>query len=299
MSGAQQISTGPSAHQAAFAPHRNYFDARRAAVEPFVRRHFSLKGTLRLHREAVGWDLLRAPANVALAPVHIASHLLAWTLGRVGLRRASNWLFSQRLLFRTAVEKRVEALILDELLASPAGVPAADGGPEAPASHASHIRQVGNYGGARSAVNEMTVAVGALSVGASAFHAVTPGVLSLAPMVALTIANSAAIAAFPLGVAMGSFWYGLFPAEAPLWLMASVGFGLAASASIVATFAGIVADPAQLHLGIHRRRLLRLIDALEAEHSARGSRAFAPREQYFARLSDLSDVGVALTSLFR
>jgi len=44
---------------------------------------------------------------------------------------------------------------------------------------------------------------------------------------------------------------------------------------------------------------LRLVDALEADYLARGSSSFAPREQYLARLADLSDIGAALTGLFR
>lgn len=285
--------------EAAVSPDQLYFDGRRAAVGPFARRHFSLKGALRLHREAIGWDLLRAPLNVALAPVYFASHLGAWALGRIGFQRSSVWLASRRILFRTAVAKRVEALIIHELLLMPIAESSGQAEPETSAPHAPRNRQIDGYGSARSAINEMTVAVGAIGVGASAFKAVTPGFLSLAPMVALAIANNAAIAAFPLGVAMGSLWYGFFPADAPLWLTACVAFGLTASASIMTTFAGIIADPVQLHLGIHRRRLLRLIDALEADYFSSGSRTRMPREQYFARLSDLSDVGVALTGLFR
>lgn len=278
---------------------RIFFDERRAAVEPFVRRHFSLRGTLRLHRDAIGWDLLRAPINVALAPVYIASRLLAWVFWRIGLRQWSVWLATRRFLFRTAVAKRVETLILNELLLAPdAGAPE-EAEPGTPAPVASRTRIINEYGCTRSAINEMTVSASALGVGASAFQAVTPGFLSLAPMVAIIIANSTAIAAFPLGVAIGAIWYGLFPADAPLWLTAAVGLGLATSASILTTFAGIIADPIQLHLGIHKRRLLRLMNTLEADCRAPGSRAFVPREQYFARLSDLSDVGVALTGFFR
>ena len=33
---------------------RHYFAARRERIEPFVDRHFSLRGSLRLHRAALG-----------------------------------------------------------------------------------------------------------------------------------------------------------------------------------------------------------------------------------------------------
>ena len=44
----------------------------RARVAPFVDRHFCLAGAVRLHRVAVGGDLLRAPANLALAVPQVA-----------------------------------------------------------------------------------------------------------------------------------------------------------------------------------------------------------------------------------
>ena len=38
----------------------------RRRVPDFAARHFSFAGTLRLHREALGLDLVRAPINVLL-----------------------------------------------------------------------------------------------------------------------------------------------------------------------------------------------------------------------------------------
>ena len=46
-------------------------------------------------------------------------------------------------------------------------------------------------------------------------------------------------------------------------------------------------------------RLLRLIDALEAEYFAAKSSEFVAREQYLARLTDLSDLGVSLVKFLR
>jgi hypothetical protein len=40
---------------------------RRARVRPFVDQHFSLLGSAAIHRAALGWDILRAPANILLA----------------------------------------------------------------------------------------------------------------------------------------------------------------------------------------------------------------------------------------
>src|SRR5438105_11181959 len=46
---------------------RKYIATRRERIDLFVDRHFTLAGSLELHRRAIGWDLLRAPANLFLA----------------------------------------------------------------------------------------------------------------------------------------------------------------------------------------------------------------------------------------
>ena len=85
---------------------------REGEVEAFVRRHFTWPATLRLHRAALGPDILRAPANVLLSPVLVLARLSGWVCGRLGLRRAADWLLRRRLLLRTAVAARVEAAIV-------------------------------------------------------------------------------------------------------------------------------------------------------------------------------------------
>ncbi|HDR27964.1 DUF6635 family protein [Rhodovulum sp.] len=216
---------------ALIAAARAYFVQRRARVPGFVRERFSLRGTVALHRHALGWGILRAPANMLLLPVLVLARLGAGALSE--------------------------------------------------------------YGGTRSAMAEVTTALGALGAGAFAFHALTPGMLSLAPGLAAVLAQQAAIAAFPLGGLMGSAWYGLVPAAASPLLMAGVALGLFASGALAAAFAGVIADPVQAAPGLHERRLNRLIDAMEDAFAGTGERGFAAREHYLARLLDLSDSGLA------
>lgn len=71
--------------------------SRDAAVRGFVRRHFDLLGSVRLHRTALGWDLLRAPLNVSLAPVYLVTRLLAWLCGRLRLTGAAGWLSTRQI----------------------------------------------------------------------------------------------------------------------------------------------------------------------------------------------------------
>ncbi|MCE6960594.1 hypothetical protein LAZ40_16335 [Cereibacter sphaeroides] len=298
---------------------RGYFAGRRAKVQDFARRNFGLGGTLRLHRHALGWDIVKAPLNVALSPVFVATRLGALLADAARVPGVAHWLRSRRILLPTSVARETERLIVVDLLELPwsdgRGRSDRDALAEAmlaePALRGLIRRRVeagvegrvaarlGDYSGTRSAVAEMTTAVGTIGAGALAFNALTPGVLSLAPALSAIVAHQAALAAFPLGGALGSVWLGLFPAAASPLLSGAVILGLMLAGAVFAAFAGVLADPIQTRLGIHERRLHRLIDALEDEFTGTGRRGFVAREHYLARMLDLADAGVATLRMFR
>lgn len=255
----------------------------RAKVERFVRANFRLPGTLSLHRAALGWDMLRAPVNVALAPVFLVVMLAAAACRLARFRRAGAWLGSRKILLRTSVAREVERRIAEDLL----GATKLD-----PVSR----KSIDDYTGLRSAVAEITTSLIVLVVGLMLFGTATPGITSLAPIVSGYVAHSSAVASFPLGSALGGVWYGVFPVELPVWFVVGTGVALAMVASLVTTFAGIIADPLQAHLGIHQRRLLRLLDGIaKVEVQPSG---LAP-EHFLARLADVTDAGLSLSRLFR
>ena len=90
-----------------------------------------------------------------------------------------------------------------------------------------------------------------------AFQKATPGAIALGPVIAGTLAQSSAISSFPLGATAGGFWYGVFPAQASPFLVAGATAGVLGVAAIATAFAGIISDPVQRALGLHRRRLTR------------------------------------------
>jgi hypothetical protein len=78
------------------AAHR-YFESRRSRVDGFVDCHFSLAGSAAIHRKALGWDMLKAPANIALAVPQLARKLAAAGAKAVGAERASVYVSSRNL----------------------------------------------------------------------------------------------------------------------------------------------------------------------------------------------------------
>jgi hypothetical protein len=299
-----------------------YFAARRAMVRPFVDRHFSLRGTLRLHRAALGWDVLKAPANLSLAAPQVVARVAARAVARAGAERVSGFL-RRPLLFETAVGRDVAWLIGTELLELPMRQrdrvsnrdALAETILEDPAigrAIASALAEIGahaqdpefrarldaamaEYAVSRAAGSEIATGLVSLSLGAVALHKLTPGAATLGPTLAGMMAQQAAVASFPLGGWLGGVWYGLFPAAPTAGLIATTTGSLMLAATVFAAFAGVLADPVQRATGLHRARLMRLIATLERQFRDPDAKGFVAHDQYVARLLDLFDlIGAAL-----
>ena len=303
-----------------------YFAGRRARVRPFVDRHFSLAGSLRLHRRALGWDLLRAPANLVLALPQLALTLGAGAARRLRARALAGRL-DRHLLLRTAVAREIAWLVQTELLELPcrdgpresrhdalAAAILADPRLEArlrpqlaalgPRAGDPEFRRrvdaaMATYAGSRAAAAEITTTLLSLGSGLALFKQVTPGAVALGASLAGIMAQQAAISAFPLGSWLGGWWYGLFPVSASAGLVAGTTGGALLGAAGLAAFAGVLADPVQRRLGLHERRLNRLLDSLERQMADPAAAPFALRAQYVARLSDLLDLVAAAYRLTR
>jgi len=291
----------------------------RARVPGFVAGHFTWPGTLRLHRAAVGADLLRAPANVALSPLLVVTRLGAILARCLRLRRTADRLGSRRLLLRTdvgaAVEARVavellgldlppwpdEAALIQAILAAPQfrdRFRRADNPAQAKAIATRIARALGEYAGTRSAIAELTVSLATIAAGAILFRAVTPGLVSMAPGLADALSLTVAVEDFPLGTTLGEAWYTVFPVATPGWMVAVAITAMVMVGSVAGAFAGLLADPLQARTGLHARRLYRLIDTVDAELD-RIDRPFQAPEHYLARVFDLWDAALGLTRLFR
>jgi hypothetical protein len=296
---------------------RRYFDSRRSRVNGFIDSHFSLSGSLALHRRALGWDLLKAPANIALAVPYFGAQLTARIAGRLGAEGLSRYLAARPILLKTAVAREIEWLLMTDLfelpfrqeyrstrkdalaemvLASPsvqsalAEVLGSFGSRASDEEFRGSLeRVIATYTETRAAAAEITTTMITAAAGAAVLKQITPGAMVLGPALASTIAYEAAVASFPFGKTLGGLWYTLFPVTAPPALMLGTTGGLMAGSAVLAAFSGILTDPMQRILGLHRRRLLRLIDALE-RHFNGNTGDFIARDHYVARLLTLFEL---------
>lgn len=314
--------------QAVDAAIDRYIAARRARVDAFARRTFGWRGALSLHRKSLGWDLLRMPANAALAAPNLARYAAAQGARAAGFRKAADRLgAAPPLSVTTDVAREVEWLLLTDLLELPfvqveAGRPVRRSDRDALAEEILNdpavapvllavLREIGArsddagyrrwltetmeaYASTRVAAAEMASTLMHAGVGALAFRQWTPGALTLGPLLAKTVARKAAMLALPLGSGLGAIGFGAAPvAAAPLLtagITAGIAGGLLLLPALAASFAGVVLDPVQVHLRLHQRRLHRLIDSLERELKGSGDSRFVIRDHYVARVLDLIEL---------
>jgi hypothetical protein len=295
-----------------------YITERKEKVPGFVQTNFSIAGAFRLNRKALGTDLLKAPAN------------LLWAVPYAGLSAAaalSKWARYAKISelvrklpagFDTRVQKEVRWLIYTELLE----IPFEQKGrkyshdallaqiinqkeiadlftPELAEIHAKSrdpkFREVLEdnllqYARTRNAAAELAGGLLNLSAGAAAFGKMTPGALTVASSVAGVIAQQVAVSNFILGPTLGSLYYGAFPASASMGLLVATTGSIMATLGILTSFAGIISDPVQAKLGLHQKRLLKLIDCLEKELKGLGDSRYKIREHYISRVFDLLDM---------
>ncbi len=286
-----------------------------ARVPDFVERHFSVRGSLALHRHALGWDLARAPANLLLAVPQLGVQAAAAGLRGLGGRGAARRLAKLSLVRETAVARALAQAIERELLqldpddpARPDGMAQAlaadptvaaafdliEAAAARSAADGAFRRQLelalSRYAGTRAAAADIATALTSLGIGALAFKQITPSLISLGPLLAAAIAQNAAVTGFPLGSGLGGLWYSWFPVAPGTALVAGVTGGLLLGAAVLTAFSGVVTDPAQKALGLHRRRLDRLVEAVGHGIRTGEGLGFNPRDQLVARLVDLIDI---------
>ncbi len=304
-----------------------YVAARRDQVPAFVDRNYSLVGSARMHRKAIGWDVVRAPVNLALALPHVLIRLGALGSRAAGAGRLAIRLDRANLFFASNVAREVEWRIFTELLELPyaqeersfhrdALAEEIFADPRVSAAMRQSLEAVGRraddprfaawlaeaiatYTGSRIAAADLANALIAAGVGALTFKQLTPGAISLGPMIAQALVHQSAIASFPLGAGMGGLWYGLVPSVASTGLVVGVTGGLLAAASVLAAFSGMLTDPLQRQLGLHHRRLNLMVDSLECELTGIGDSRYAVRDHYAARVFDVIDLLRAAYSIAR
>ncbi|MDZ7318172.1 MAG: hypothetical protein ONB11_03395 [candidate division KSB1 bacterium] len=295
-----------------------YIESRLARVDDFVKRHFSFRGALKLHRKALGKDLYKGPLNIVWAAPYTAAKVMAVALRKCGFNSVSSYMDKLPRGFETNVQQEISWLIytelleipyiqgrrratkdalLEHILEQPEVSAAIMEQLETIAARASetHFRQLlernlMEYGCSRTATAELAGSIVTLATGAALFKKMTPGAMATGAAIASALAQQAAVSHFFLGPTLGALYYSVFPATVSAGLLVATTGAVMAALSLVTSFAGVIIDPLQARLGLHQQRLKKFIHSLEHELKGRGDSRLELKAQYVARVFDILDL---------
>lgn len=290
---------------------QRYFDDCRARVPAFIDRHFHYPGAVATNRVALGWDMLRAPANLLWAPVFGLVCVLKFLV-----RKSPRFAWLYNLLdrapagFTTRVQQHISGLILRELLNR--GQSASlleqylvaslqevyENHSDGPVNHQQFHKLIEplvdealiQYRVTRTASADITNSLSCTVLGAFAFQKFTPGGIGIAVMLASMLAKAIATREFILGEGLGGLYYSVFPPEPSLATTAGVMVGVMTLLAAFAALSGIIADPVQAAMGLHRRRLHKMLDHLQRDFLNKAQSSFRPKDQFVARILDTFDM---------
>lgn len=303
---------------------RRYFEHRRARVPGFVDRHFRFEGAWAINRKGFGYDLVRAPVNTALVAASLAKDGAAAVLERSGRPQTAGRLKRTQLFLQTDVAREIDWLIFSQLLELPYRE---KGGEERISEDDALAREIlsdpylaarlqpmlvelakaygdparrrwiddtmHDYAEARAATAELASLTVTMLAGAILAQKLTPSLITLGPalaeLLAQKIASSSVGFGTGLGAGLGLAGGGAVAHPSTALLIGSTGAAFAAAAAVTAV-AGVVTDPVQRALGLHRRRLTTFIDTMEERLFENPDRRYRVVDAYVGRVLDLADL---------
>ena len=306
-----ESSTPGEIEQALLRGASTYFDQCRQRIPTFIDQHFHYPGAWSTNRVALGLDLIRAPLNLFWAPIFASACLLRFLVRWLKWQRAADLLGRVSAGLDTRVQQHIARLIYTELLRLESAQSPLEEcivaelelvydahNPVQPRQRARLHHQLEpvvedalqQYSVTRTAAADITNTLSCTVLGAFAFQKFTPGGIGLGFLLAAIWSKHEATRNFFLGEKLGAIYYGWFPPEPGLAMnLGSVLLVLLLLAAF-ASFAGLLADPLQAAMGVHRRRLNKLIDTLERDFTQRSSGSFRPKDQFVARVLDVFDM---------
>lgn len=294
-----------------------YMIKRRERIPEFINRHFSFKGSLKLHRKALGWDMVRAPVNAALGLLSVVKLLISSALRLMKSNLLSDRITGLNLFLDTDLGKELTWRLHKDLLELPyqqqgrscnkdellmeimrdptlenrllKTLEALAPHQHDPSFHKRLTEEMHTYVGSRAAASDITVSLMAAASGLAVMNKFTPGAFTLGTSLAGGFAYTTAVNSFWAGSRAGGIYYSLVGVSTPPWMIAGAFTGMLIPIAALGTFAGIVADPVQRKLGLHQKRLHNLLNTVEANLKGEGDVRLAVRDHYLARIFDFMD----------
>lgn len=270
----------------------SHFVACRLRIAPFAKGNFSLHAAVHWHRFCFFPDILLAPLNLFLVGPRLFLNLTGFCLRKLGAVRIGKPLQELELAIPTALRRHLRRRLLEDLLQIEAIAPLVPES-ERRAWRRRLDRLIDDYLGARDAIAEFAAGLTALTFGFLILRQLTPGAISLGPLLASDLAHREAVRNFWLGPWAGEVWYELVGVDTPIaWVVLAI-LAMLGLLALIASVIGVVTDPVQTWTGVHRRRLQRLVDASERVTRDAADTRLALKDPYLPRIADLLDLTVS------
>jgi len=301
---------------------RKYILSRRDKVDSFVEDNYSFASAVELNKKAFGWDMLKTPANILWTPPYFLLSSAGKLTEKLTDKKFGASLSQLPAGFETDVEKEVTWRIYTQLLELPyeaknrefggnrllAMILEEEGLSEVFEESLAALAQLAGdkegqdklaeklsaYVDSRKAAAELSAAMISMAAGFVANKTLNFGAMGLGSIVASGLAHHAAVSSFVLGNTLGSLYYSVFSVTASKTAVAVSTGGVAIILGVISSYTGMLTDPLQKSLGLHQKKLNKLIDGLEAQLLSEDESSVSFRDGYAARVLDLADVLLSL-----
>ena len=294
-----------------------YIHECRAAIPEFSQTTFSFVGAWDINKKAFGKDILKAPANVVWTPFYFLGTGISKGLGKLKFDKASKALADLPAGFTTDVELEVQwriytqfiklpfqqgdreftdnrlleviledenlAPIIDQSMESISQLTADDDGKDVLTD------RIFEYTNSRKAASELSSTLIGTATGYLTSKTLNFGAVGLGQSLAASAAYHSAVSSFALGNTLGAAFYSVVPVSASTGAIVLSTGGVAAVLGTVSAFAGVIADPIQQKLGLHQKKLTKLVDALELQLKSNEQSSLNIKDGYAARVLDVLD----------
>ena len=289
----------------------------RSKIPEFCEQTFSLSGAWEINKKAFGKDLLKAPANVVWTPFYFIGTGIGKGLEKLSMDKASKLFADLPAGFTTDVELEVQwriytqfirlpykqeerefsdnrllEIILEDESLAPIMAQSMESISELTSDEEGKnllTERIFEYTDSRKAASELSSTLIGTATGYLTSKTLNFGAVGLGQSIAASAAYHSAVSSFALGNTLGAAFYSVVPVSASTGAIVISTGGVAAILGVVSAFAGVLADPIQHKLGLHEKKLHKLVDALEEQFKSNEQSSLDIKDGYAARVLDVLD----------
>lgn len=296
---------------------KKYISECRNNIDSFSEETFSFSESWEINKKALGKDMLKAPANALWTPLYFLATGIGKGLNKLNMKESGEYLSNLSPGFTTDVELEVQWRIYTEFLKLPytqgekefkenrlleiiledqSLTPILDEAMQSIADLTSENNGEGlltenilEYVDSRKAASELSATLVGTATGYLASKSLNFGAVGLGQTLASSAAYHSAVSSFALGNTLGGAFYAVVPVSASTGAIVLSTGGIAALLGVISAFGGVISDPLQKKLGMHQKKLNKLVDSMEHQLTSNKKTSLDIKDGYAARVLDVLD----------